>query len=94
MGFTDKTLQCSDCGGEFIFTADEQEFHANKGYTNEPKRCPTCREARRTSVVTSADIDLADKCIPPYVLTVAKNVKFLLSLEKAGQYIVVSVTAR
>jgi hypothetical protein len=46
------------------------------------------------SVVTSADIDLADKCIPPYVLTVAKNVKFLLSLEKAGQYIVVSVTAR
>jgi CxxC-x17-CxxC domain-containing protein len=48
MGFTDKTLQCSDCGEAFVFTADEQEFHANKGYTNEPKRCPTCREARRT----------------------------------------------
>ncbi|MCD6391751.1 MAG: zinc-ribbon domain containing protein [Dehalococcoidia bacterium] len=48
MGFTDKTLQCSDCGETFIFTADEQEFHANKGYTNEPKRCPTCREARRS----------------------------------------------
>jgi CxxC-x17-CxxC domain-containing protein len=48
MGFTDKKLQCSDCGETFIFTADEQEFHANKGYTNEPKRCPTCREARRT----------------------------------------------
>jgi len=47
MGFTDKTLQCSDCGKTFIFTADEQEFHANKGYTNEPKRCFTCRETRR-----------------------------------------------
>ena len=48
MGFTDKKLQCTDCGQTFTFTADEQEFHANKGYTNEPKRCPTCREARRT----------------------------------------------
>lgn len=47
MGFTDKTLQCSDCGDTFTFTADEQEFYANKGYANEPKRCPTCREARR-----------------------------------------------
>ncbi len=47
MGFTDKTLQCSDCGDTFAFTADEQEFYANKGYANEPKRCPVCREARR-----------------------------------------------
>jgi CxxC-x17-CxxC domain-containing protein len=47
MGFTDKTLQCSDCGDTFTFTADEQEFYANKGYANEPKRCPVCREARR-----------------------------------------------
>jgi len=48
MGFTDKTLQCSDCGATFTFTADEQEFFAAKGYTNEPKRCPACREARRS----------------------------------------------
>jgi len=47
MGFTDKTLQCSDCGATFTFTAEEQEFHASKGYTNEPKRCPACREAKR-----------------------------------------------
>lgn len=47
MGFTDKTLQCSDCGATFTFTAEEQEFFATKGYTNEPKRCPACREARR-----------------------------------------------
>ncbi len=47
MGFTDKTLQCSDCGATFTFTAEEQEFYAARGYTNEPKRCPACREARR-----------------------------------------------
>ncbi|MDY6917413.1 MAG: zinc-ribbon domain containing protein [Chloroflexota bacterium] len=48
MSFVDKTLQCSDCGTSFTFTAEEQEFFAAKGYTNEPKRCPSCREARRS----------------------------------------------
>ena len=47
MGFTEKTLQCSDCGATFTFTAEEQEFYAGRGYTNEPKRCSACREARR-----------------------------------------------
>ena len=48
MAFQDKTLQCSECGGSFTFTAGEQEFYQTKGYANEPKRCPTCRQARRT----------------------------------------------
>ena len=48
MGFTDKQLQCVDCGNEFIFSAEEQEFFAEKGYTNEPKRCVACRQARRS----------------------------------------------
>jgi CxxC-x17-CxxC domain-containing protein len=43
----DKQLQCSDCGTAFTFTAQEQEFFQTKGYTNEPKRCPTCRQARK-----------------------------------------------
>ncbi|MFU8797008.1 MAG: zinc-ribbon domain containing protein [Dehalococcoidia bacterium] len=47
MGFTDKSLQCSDCGNTFTFTTDEQEFYTNRGYANEPKRCPACRESRR-----------------------------------------------
>ena len=47
MSFEEKTLQCSDCGAEFAFTVEEQEFFQSKGYTNEPKRCPACREARR-----------------------------------------------
>ena len=48
MGFEEKTLQCSDCGATFTFSGEEQEFFESKGYTNEPKRCPACREARRS----------------------------------------------
>ena len=47
MGYVDKTLECADCGASFTFTASEQEFFADKGFTNEPKRCPDCRSARR-----------------------------------------------
>ncbi len=47
MTFQDKSLQCSDCGATFTFSAEEQEFFQSKGYTNEPKRCPACREARK-----------------------------------------------
>ena len=47
MAYTDKTLKCVECGNSFVFTASEQEFFASRGYTNEPKRCPSCREARR-----------------------------------------------
>ncbi len=48
MAFQDKLLQCSECGQEFTFTAGEQEFFQSKGYTNEPKRCPACRQTRRS----------------------------------------------
>jgi len=47
MVFQDKSLQCSDCGAEFTFSVEEQEFFQAKGYTNEPKRCPSCRQARK-----------------------------------------------
>lgn len=45
--YNDKTLSCKDCGREFVFTASEQEFYAEKGFTNEPGRCPECRAARK-----------------------------------------------
>ena len=45
--YQDKTLVCKDCGQEFTFTASEQEFYAEKGFTNEPVRCPDCRRARK-----------------------------------------------
>ena len=47
MVFEDKSLECSECGATFTFSAREQEFFQSKGYTNEPKRCPACREARK-----------------------------------------------
>ena len=37
-----------ECGSSFAFSVDDQQYHAEKGYTNEPKRCPACREARRS----------------------------------------------
>lgn len=43
----DKTLVCRDCGASFEFTASEQEFYAEKGFTNEPSRCKSCRMARK-----------------------------------------------
>lgn len=43
----DKTLTCKDCGKEFVFTKGEQEFYAEKGFTNEPTRCPECRKANK-----------------------------------------------
>lgn len=48
MAYTDKSLTCADCGSPFTFTSGEQEFHASKGFTNPPGRCPDCRAARRT----------------------------------------------
>ncbi len=47
MSFTDRELQCADCGATFTFSANEQEFFAGKGFTNDPKRCPGCRSARK-----------------------------------------------
>ena len=47
MSFQDKSIQCCDCGTTFTFSAGEQEQFASRGYTNEPKRCPPCRQARK-----------------------------------------------
>ena len=48
MTLSDKSLTCVECNETFTFTVGEQEFFASKGYTNEPKRCPTCRDSRRS----------------------------------------------
>ena len=47
MSFTDRELQCVDCGSAFTFSASEQELFADKGYTNDPKRCSDCRATRK-----------------------------------------------
>ena len=47
--YEDKTLVCKECGNEFVFTAGEQEFYAEKGFQNEPQRCKACRDARKNA---------------------------------------------
>jgi CxxC-x17-CxxC domain-containing protein len=48
VSYADKPLACRDCGTSFLFTAGEQEFFAQKGFTNEPSRCPECRAVRKS----------------------------------------------
>ncbi len=48
--YDDKTLKCKECSSDFIFTAGEQEFYAERGFVNEPQRCKTCRDARKASL--------------------------------------------
>src|SRR5204862_2045952 len=44
----DKTLTCADCGQEFVFTASEQQFFADRQFS-EPRRCPSCRASRKAA---------------------------------------------
>ena len=60
MAFEDKTLVCRDCGAEFVFTAGEQEFYAEKGFQNEPTRCKACRMARKASRASGAPREMHD----------------------------------
>jgi CxxC-x17-CxxC domain-containing protein len=46
--YNDKDLTCADCGQEFVFTASEQDFFSQRGFT-EPRRCPSCRASRKAS---------------------------------------------
>ncbi|MCX7745811.1 MAG: zinc-ribbon domain-containing protein [Clostridia bacterium] len=43
----DKTISCKDCNSDFLFTEGEQQFYAEKGFVNEPTRCPECRRANK-----------------------------------------------
>ena len=45
--YQDKTLICKECSAEFVFTAGEQEFYAQKGFLNEPARCKGCRDSKK-----------------------------------------------
>ena len=61
MAYEDRTLTCVECGQSFIFTADDQSYHAEKGYTNEPKRCTSCRQTRRDHRPNSGGFDSYDR---------------------------------
>jgi CxxC-x17-CxxC domain-containing protein len=42
----DRDLTCADCGQQFAFTANEQDFYTERGFS-EPRRCPACRQIRK-----------------------------------------------
>ena len=44
----DKIITCKDCAAQFVFSAREQQFFADKGFQNQPQRCRDCRQARRS----------------------------------------------
>ncbi|MDA1256375.1 MAG: zinc-ribbon domain containing protein [Chloroflexi bacterium] len=44
--FQDRDIRCAECGQDFAFSADDQQYHSERGYSD-PKRCPSCRAARR-----------------------------------------------
>jgi CxxC-x17-CxxC domain-containing protein len=48
MSFQDKSIHCSDCGATFVFSAEEQELSQSWGFANEPRRCPSCRQAGKS----------------------------------------------
>lgn len=54
--YQDKTLVCKECGQEFIFTAGEQEFYAERGFENVPQRCKSCRDARKSASRASREM--------------------------------------
>lgn len=54
--YQDITLKCKDCGEEFVFTAGEQEFYAEKGFQNQPQRCKTCRDNRKNAGKTPREM--------------------------------------
>ena len=77
--YSDKTLTCADCGQEFVFTASEQDFYAQRGFT-EPRRCASCRASRKAARNTSLP------AVPAQALEQAAVVRKLIELGhvKAG----------
>jgi CxxC-x17-CxxC domain-containing protein len=57
--YVDRTITCVDCGVEFIHSAADQEFYAEKGFASDPKRCPSCRASRRSMRDPTSESHLA-----------------------------------
>jgi CxxC-x17-CxxC domain-containing protein len=54
MNYSDRTLTCVQCGNDFTFSAEDQQYHAERGY-QDPKRCSSCRAERRSSQGRGSD---------------------------------------
>lgn len=56
MEYKDKVLTCVECGGDFVFSAGEQLFYADKGFKNEPKRCRACKAKHGPQAAAGAGV--------------------------------------
>ena len=74
--YEDKTLICKDCHKEFVFTAGEQEFYAEKGFVNEPQRCRLAARRRRQA-----------RCMRQFAMIAAESQEFLSSPARASLFI-------
>ena len=101
MSFQDRTLTCLDCSQPFTFTADDQQYHREKGYTNEPKRCASCRQNRRSSSSSynssyggSSSVRAASaKCTTPSVLSAGRTRKCPSARAETGRSTVATASA-
>ena len=73
MAFTDKTLVCKECGEEFLFSASEQEFYAEKAFKM------SLRAVRIAGLSVNNREMLAVKCSRLFALIAAQKPKYLLS---------------
>ena len=72
--YEDKTLICKDCHKEFVFTAGEQEFYAEKGFVNSAARLAARR--RRQA-----------RCTRQFAMIAAESQEFLSSPARASLFI-------
>ena len=56
MEYHDRVLKCAECSAEFVFTAGEQMFFADKGFKNEPKRCKACKANRGAATGSGTNV--------------------------------------
>ncbi len=72
--FEDKTIVCKDCGNEFVWTAGEQQFFAERGLTNQPVRCKDCRSNRNSTEPSEDDKTIVCKdCENEFVWTAGEQ---------------------
>ena len=103
MSFQDKSIQCSDCGTTFTFSAREQEQFASRGYTNEPKVVPhVARQGKHgstetvaTAMAMTATATHPDaRCSLQYAPIVARKLKYRSSPVRADRCIVAIATVK
>lgn len=86
--YEDKTLVCKECGKEFVFTAGEQEFYAERGFQNEH----SAARAAVTRARTLHAVRVSSSPLP--VLLVAARLAFRSSRNLTARYIAASASQR